>query len=299
MRASVDCIPCVFLQALNTSKRITSDEGKLVEIQHELMRLMPSLSLNMTPAELSYYVLKQVYTKFGVDDPFEEEKRKSNELMLALYERMEKIAEYSTDKKHTALKMAAAGNIIDLGIKSDFDVSAMITKVLEESFRVDDFAMMMEDIEKAGEILYLTDNSGEIVGDKLFISSLERGGITVAVKGRPMLNDACMDDAEQIGLGEVAKVISNGSGMLGTVLSDCSEEFVKAYNSADLIISKGQANFESLEGIQKNIYYVMTVKCGLVAEHLGAVINDAVVMKGIPGKKQKSRTSKSEAAKKQ
>jgi len=261
------------------------------------MKLVPSLSIDMTPAELTYYVLKEVYEKFGVEDPFREEKIRCNEMMMALYEKMEKIAEYSTDKRCTALKIATAGNIIDLGLRSDFDVSAIITKVLEESFQVDDFDELIGDIEKAKRILYLTDNAGEIVGDKLFISSLGRDSITVAVKGKPILNDATMEDAEQIGLSDVAKVISNGSGMLGTVISDCSKEFVRAYNNADLIISKGQANFESLDGAQKNIYNAMTAKCERIAQHLGVNVNDAVVMKGGLTGKPKAQTAKAGSGK--
>ncbi len=261
------------------------------------MRLLPSLSLDMTPAELSYYILKEAYRSLNAEDPFKEDKRKSNELMLSLYDKIEKIAEYSTDKKYTSLKIAAAGNVIDLGIKSNFDVSAMITKVLNESFQVDDYEDLMKEVATARNILYIADNAGEIVGDKLFISTLDRDDIIVAVKGSPILNDATMDDADQVGLKEVAKVISSGSGMLGTILSDCSEKFVKVYNKADVIISKGQANFESLEGVDKNIYYILTAKCGPVAERLGVNINDAVVVKGKADRKVKFRSTTSKAGK--
>jgi len=291
VKASVDCIPCVFLQALNTSKRITADSKKLVDTQRHIMKLLPSLSLDTTPAELSYYVLKEVYDLHSIKDPFKDDRKQSNELMLSLYDKMDKIAEFSTDKKYTALKIAAGCNIIDMGILKDFDVSGMITKVLEESFKVDDYKQMMEEVDRSKNILYLADNSGEIVGDKLFLSSLQRKDITVAVKGKPILNDAVMADAKQVKLDEVAKVISTGSGMLGTILSDCSEEFINLYNNADLVISKGQANFESLEGVDKNIYFILTAKCALVASHLGVELNDAVVIKGTPAaaKKQMPR----------
>jgi uncharacterized protein with ATP-grasp and redox domains len=287
VKAVVDCIPCVFLQALNTSKRITTNEKKLVETQHELMKLMPTLSLDMTPAELSYLLLKEVYARFKVQDPLKSEKRRNNEVMLSLYERFEKMADYSANTMLTALKIAAAGNLIDLGIRSDIDINAFMNRVVEGSFKINDSEELFDDLKKAEKILYLADNAGEIVADKLFISSMKKNGITVAVKGSPILNDATLDDADQVGLSKVAKVISNGSGMLGTILPDCSEEFINAYNEADLIISKGQTNFESLEGVQKNIYYILTAKCPPVAECLKVEVDDAVVVKGEPAKRKK------------
>ncbi len=290
MKASVDCIPCVFLQALNTSKRITDDEQELVKAQHELMELLPSLSLDMTPAELSYYVIKHVYEMFKARDPYRDDKNRNNELMMTIYPKIEKIADYSRDKKYTALKIAAAGNIIDLGIKDSFDVSVMITKVLDGALEIDHYDELMRDLEKAKNVLYLADNAGEIVGDMLFLSTLDRNDIKVAVKDKPILNDATIEDAEQIGLTAIAEVISNGSGMLGTIISDCSEEFVKTYNKADLIISKGQANFESLEGARKNIYFILVAKCNLIAEHLGVNVGDTVLMRGKPGRKKKPQT---------
>jgi len=280
VKAVVECIPCVLLQALNASKRITTDEKKLVEIQHEIMRLMPALSLDMTPAEFSYIVLKEVYKRFKVHDPYKADKHKNNEMMLGVYEKLEKMTDYSANTKLTALKIAAAGNLLDIGIRSDFDMNEIMGRVVEGSFKIDDSDELFEDVKKAGNVLYLTDNAGEIVTDKLLITILAKEGITVAVKGGPMLNDATMEDAEEVGLSQVANVISNGSGMLGTVLSDCSEEFIKVYNKADVIISKGQANFESLDGVQKNIYYILTAKCASVARRFGIAIDDAVVLKG-------------------
>lgn len=287
MKAVVECIPCIFLQALNASKRITTDEKKLVETQHEIMRLLPALSLDMTPAELSYMVLKEVYKKSENGDPFKSEKKRSNEIMLGLYSRLSKIMEYSANTRLTALKIAVVSNLIDLGIKDDYDLNEIMRKSVNESLKIDDSESLFEDIKNLENILYIADNAGELVADKLFIKFLNRSGITVAVKSKPLLNDATIEDAEKVGMSEVAKVIETGSGILGTILSDCSKEFIEAYNNSDMVISKGQANFEALDGVQKNIYFLFTVKCNTIAKRFGAKIDDLIVYKTERAKKKK------------
>ena len=290
MKAFVECIPCVFLQALNASKNITTEEEKLVEIQHDIMRLIPALSIDMTPAEFSYMVLKEVYKRCKDGDPFASEKRRSNDLILGLYDRLCKIIDYSAITSLTALKIAVAGNIIDLGIKDDYDVSEIMRKAVNESLKIDDSENFFEDIKNAKNILYITDNAGEIVTDKLFIKFLNRKGITTAVKSRPLLNDATMKDAEYIGMSEVANVIETGSGMLGTILSDCGKEFIEAYNNSDMVIAKGQANFEALDAVQKNIYFLFTVKCNTIAKRFGAKIDDLIVYKAEKAKKKREHS---------
>jgi len=269
----------MFKQALSASRRCTDDEEKLREVQYEIMRLLLEQSFNQSPAEMSYYAVKAVSDVLGCEDPFAEEKHHSNIAMLEFYPALKRIVESSSDKLYTAIKLAAAGNIIDMGILREFDVKEAMDDILERSFQVDHFQLLRKDLASAKTILYLADNAGEIVVDKLFLETLGRNDAVVAVNERPILNDATMDDARQVELDRVATVISNGSGMIGTVLEDCSEEFRNIFHAADVIISKGQGNYEGLDERPENIYFVLTAKCRSVARALGVEERDTVLKK--------------------
>jgi hypothetical protein len=284
LKAEIDCIPCLFKQALSASRRCTDDVEKLKRVQYELMRRVPAMRFDQTPAELSYYALRVVNEVLGCEDPFAAEKRESNRAMLELYPTLKRIVDSSDDKLHTAMKIAAAGNVIDMGILHRFDVRKAIDDILKGSFRVDDFELLRKDLMSAKRILYIADNAGEIVADKLFLETLGRRDAYVAVNEQPILNDATMDDAREVELERAAIPISDGSGMIGIVLSECSEEFRRLFHSADVIISKGQGNYECLDERPENIYFVLTAKCPVVARGLGVEEGEAVLKKGRGGR---------------
>lgn len=279
MKVAIDCIPCMFKQALSASRRCTSDVEKLKRVQYELMRVIPGETFDQSPAEISYRALRVVNDVLGCADPFAEEKRRSNAAMLELYPVLKEIVNSSSDKLHTAIKIAAAGNVIDMGILRRFDVRKSIDDILSKSFKIDHFDLMQKDLVSADRILYIADNAGEIVADMLFLETLGRKDAIVAVNEKPILNDATMEDVEQVGLDTVATPISNGSAMIGTVLNDCSEEFRNVLQSADVIISKGQGNYECLDERDDNIYFVLTAKCPVVAAALGVEEGEAVLKK--------------------
>ncbi len=281
MKVAIDCIPCVFKQALSASRRCTTDVEELKKVQYELMRCLPQETFDQSPAEISYNALTVVNDILGCADPFAEEKRRSNAAMLELYPVLKERVESSSDRLHTAIKIAAAGNVIDMGILHKFDVRKAIDDILEGSFRIDHFDLLKKDLLSAERILYVADNAGEIVADKLFLETLGRKDAVVAVREKPILNDATMEDARQVGLGRVATPISNGSGMIGTVLRDCSEEFRNVFHAADVIISKGQGNYECLDERSENIYFVLTAKCPVVAAALGVEEGEAVLKKKV------------------
>lgn len=282
MKVAIDCIPCMFKQALSASRRCTTDVEKLKKVQYELMKLIPQETFEQSPAEMSYHVLRVVNEIVGCADPFAEGKSRSNTAMLELYPDLKETVESSADRLHTAIKIAAAGNVIDMGILQHFDVRESIDDILERSFRIDHFDLLRRDLMSAERILYIADNAGEIVADMLFLETLGRKDVFVAVNEKPILNDATMEDVGRVGLDRVAAPISNGSEMIGTVLSDCSEEFRNVFDAADVIISKGQANYECLNEADENIYFVLTAKCPVVAGALGVEEGDAVLKKESP-----------------
>ncbi len=200
-------------------------------------------------------------------------------MVLGLLPEMRARLAAADDPFGLAVKLAIAGNIIDLGVNGHLPADALRTAVeqaLGEPVHglVDD---LRRDVEAADEILYLADNCGEIVFDRLLIEQLPTAKVTLAVRGRPILNDATRADALTVGLTDIVEVIDNGTDAPGTLLDDCSPAFRRRFERADLIIAKGQGNFESLSDVDAPVYFLFKVKCSVVADHVGEPIGTHMV----------------------
>jgi len=244
--------------------------------------LLPDLPLDNTPAENSTYVLGRAQEVLDCHDPFAAKKHYYNELALRMYPDLKAIAKESGTSLHVAVKVAAAGNIIDLGIldRADVDLSAILEEVLTEGLAIDETDLLEDRLGAASHVLYLVDNAGEIVFDKVLIEELQARGLNViaVVKGAPILNDATMEDALAVGIDRMCRVVSNGSSMVGTDLKTCSSEFLREFEAADLVISKGQANFETLNETCAPIFFILKAKCAEVGREFGGTMGDVVAM---------------------
>jgi hypothetical protein len=213
-------------------------------------------------------------------DPYQEAKKQSNDLVLGMYAELKDLVFNSGNHFSTSLRLAIAGNIIDYGIGNQFDLQGTIDKVLSSDFAVDDSIELKQALSKAKTVLYLGDNCGEIVFDKLFIETIMHPNLIYAVRGAPVINDATLDDAKYVGMDIVADVISNGYDAPSTILEHCSTEFLEVFDRADVIISKGQGNLEGLMGkTEKEVYFLLMVKCEVIADALGVKKGDFVVRK--------------------
>ncbi len=231
--------------------------------------LVMGRSVSLTMAQVYSELNREFCRITGVNNPYAKEKAESNSLSLSLYKKFRTKVLESANPFDMALRLAIAGNIIDYGANANFNVPITIQKVLESEFAIDHSKELIKRIKSASRILYLGDNAGEIVFDKLFIEMIMHPRLTFAVRGSHVLNDATLEDAQQVGMNLVADVISNGYDAPSTVLSECSEEFLRYYKEADLIISKGQGNFEGLiEENDPRIFHLLMVKCDVVAELL-------------------------------
>lgn len=216
----------------------------------------------------------------NINDPFKKEKDFINKYLLKLYPELKREVEYSENPFDKALRLSIAGNIIDSVASPDYNIQRTINHVLSSEFKIDHSDMLFHEIQKAKSILYLGDNAGEIVLDKLFIETINHPNITFAVRGAPVINDITIEDATLVGMQNVAQVISNGSEAPSTLLSEVSHEFLEIYNNADLIISKGQGNLEGLLNEKlKNIFFLFMVKCNVIGKRIGADKGDFVVVK--------------------
>jgi uncharacterized protein with ATP-grasp and redox domains len=240
----------------------------------ELMQMANGLS----PLEIGQQVRAELERITGIADPYAEEKQASNHTAMQLYAIYKPLVFQSTDPFNMALRLAVAGNIMDYGASQSFDVHQAIERVLHAEFAIDHSKSLQAKIGQASSVLYLGDNAGEIVFDKLFLEAVQHPNVTFAVRGAPVINDATLADADFIGMHKVAKVISNGYNAPSTMVERSSQEFRQIFESADLIISKGQGNLEGLwERNDDRVFFLLMAKCPVFAELFDVVEQSFIV----------------------
>ena len=272
MRTQAECISCFQRQALTAARLSTSDPDVQQLVMDKAARLLSRIDLSKSPPENAVALYGLIAELTGDHDPFARLKRESNDFALQLREMVQERIDEAENPLYTAVRYAIAANIIDYGASHEFDALQTLSRCLEEPLEIDDFAMLHREVTgPAGKnILYLADNCGEIVFDSLLVKQLQQLGhtVTVAVRGKEILNDATMESAAEAGMDALCRVISNGSSCPGTPVGSCSRELQDAFAHADIIISKGQGNFETLSETDRPIYFLLTVKCAVVANHL-------------------------------
>ena len=282
MRTYFDCIPCFLRQSLDSVRLITDDERIHEELMRQVLALACKMDLRQSPPAMAQKIHQLIRKLTGVQDPYRRIKDRFNRLALQMYPELKNRVATSADPLETAVRLAIAGNIIDFGVNSDLEESH-IEIIIAESLTAPLDMGVLEDFKQAAaqaeNILYLGDNAGEIVFDRLLIELLGCKRITLVVKAGPIINDATIEDAIDTGLSDVVKVIDNGSDAPGTILRSCSESFRRRFNEADLIIAKGQGNYETLNNADKEIFFILRAKCPVIARHLGCEIGSLVLTK--------------------
>ncbi len=249
----------------------------------ELLTVVRDMDLRETPPQMGQRIHRKIRELTGDVDPYRVIKGQFNRVALELYPSLVQRIEASDDPFETAVRLAIAGNSIDLAAYSGMTASA-VTGIIEDASHkpiTGSIDELRDAINRSGNILYLGDNAGEIVFDRLLIEQLPRERITFAVRGRPVLNDATLADAEAVGLTELVDVIDNGSDVPGTILEDCSPVFRDRFARADLIIAKGMGNYETLSGMDgAPIVFLLIAKCPIVARDLGCDLGTYVIRCG-------------------
>ena len=284
MKVYLDCFPCFVRQTLEAARMSTSDEALQRRILDEVMKRLVQLPLEVTPPQVGQIIHRLIKELTGNGDPYQQVKRQYNELALKMLPDLRERVRAVEDPIRTAAKLAIAGNIIDFGaLSGNFDLNRIVEETLCSDFALDGYERFRSALDRAGRIVYLGDNTGEIVFDRMLIETLLRYKpfeIVFVVRGMPIINDATMEDARYVGLDRLVRVISNGSDAPATVLSECSAEMVAVYGAADMIIAKGQGNYESLSGEQGPLFFLLKAKCPVVAGDLGCEVGDIVLRSG-------------------
>ena len=283
MKTYLDCIPCFLRQALGAARLASNDENTHRRVLDSVANLIPEFPLDITPPEIAQQVYHLVSDITGNNDPYYEAKQQATQLALSLYPHLKEVIANSDAPLLTACKLAIAGNTIDLGPHADYgDLNSITQSALASPLGIDDYEEFRESIEKSSHILYLGDNAGETVFDRMLIEELRQIkdlDVYFVVREKPVINDAIRDDAISAGIDRVAKIISNGSDAPATILSQCSPQLHELYHSADTIIAKGQGNYESLSEASGNIFFLLKIKCPVIATLLAANTGDAVLKK--------------------
>jgi len=283
MKTYLDCIPCFLNQALRAARISGANDKLQKKVLDKLIQMMTSVSLDNSPPEIGRIVYKTTSEVTGVEDPFEDIKKKCNKKALAVYPKLKEKVAYSKDKLLTALELAALGNAIDLGkyaLSDSEEETSNILKISDilniQNQSIFDYEKFKKALDSTDQILYLADNAGETVFDRILIEELDKE-VIFAVRDKPIINDALLEDAKFCGIDKIARVISSGSDAPGTILNLCSKDFLDIFKKADLIISKGQGNFESLENENAPIFFLFKVKCPVVANYIGSKVGEIVL----------------------
>ena len=284
MKTYLDCYPCFLRQALDAARMAGADEEQQRVVLERVLEVMGRIGPSSTPPEIGDRIHRIVRQETGAADPYRTIKQESTRQALDLYPRLKSLVAEADDPLDVAVRLSIAGNIIDLAPGRDFDLWGTVERVLTQSFAIDDRRAFRVALSRAGQVLYLADNTGETVFDRVLIETLDMP-VVYAVKGGPILNDATREDALAAGVDQVAEIVSTGSDAPGTVLDRgrghaCSAEFRRLYDKAGLIVAKGQANYETLSEEGPRVFFLLQIKCPVIARDAGVPVGSVVLKQG-------------------
>ncbi len=287
MKTYFDCIPCFVNQTLSAARMATEDQQIHEQLLRQILKEISTMDMHHPPPVMGRDIHRLIRETVGSRDPYKRIKERFNRLARKVYPEMENKVRQSANPLETALRIAIAGNIIDFGARATV-ARTDVLNMIEHSFSASifgDFSRFERIVSMARNIMYLTDNTGEIVLDRLLVERLGPERVTVGVRGSPVINDATREDAEYAGLTGLVRVLDNGTDIPGTVIPECSADFRQAFEEADLIIAKGQGNYETLSevGCHRAIYFLFQTKCAVAARDVGCEKGRFVVWSNYTG----------------
>jgi len=283
MNIKPDCLVCLYNQALKTNKLLGLDDKTSAKILFEVAKILPNYSLNFTPPQIAKDTYKLIEDITNNPDPLKKAKelsiKEAKTFKPTLYEEIKK----SDDKLLTALKIAVAGNVIDFGAKEQINLSKLLDEIFHTPFKIDFYTDLKEKLKTAKKVVILGDNCGENIFDVILadtLKSLYDIELFYFVRGKPIINDVTITEANESDMPKFAKIIDTGVPTPGYDIKYASKESLEIFNTADVVISKGMGNFESLFEITKReIFYLFIVKCNVVANAVGCNIKDLILLK--------------------
>lgn len=272
-----ECIVCRMRQALDMCKFVDAEEDMRQEVLQRVMDILIQRDALEPSGEIDFRIQNEIKRILGLDDPYKAVKEESIRKALAIYPRLKKLVRESREPLKRATEICIAGNVIDFGPSNTHDIGAAVEEATLTEKHHFDWEEFQEALINAKSVLVLADNAGETVFDRVMIEEMNKP-VIYAVKSAPALNDAMMPDVLASGLDPLVKIVENGSPMVGTVLAKCSAEFLALYTSVDMVISKGQANFETLLDEQRRVFFLLKIKCDLLSRKHHIPLNEYVLL---------------------
>ncbi|MCK4563599.1 MAG: DUF89 family protein [Verrucomicrobia bacterium] len=280
MQTYLECIPCFVRQAYDALRQVTDDEELMHRALRRVLEASSEFEMNLSPPEMARTIHRIIREETGATDPYATIKAESTAVALRLAESARPVINGADDPFKMALRFSIAGNIMDFALTSKWDRMNLSTFLDDTRLHIldnDAVEQLRTAVKNARSILFLGDNAGETVFDRLLIEQMPQAKVVYAVKGAPIINDATMADAVAAGLDEMAELIDNGSDAPGTLLPLCSPDFKNRFFETELIIAKGQANYETLSESDRPIFFLTQVKCPVIGRDLGKPVGSWVV----------------------
>ena len=275
MNTCLECLPCLGKNAVVAATRSTDDPEIQKKILADSFHLLAETDYQVSPPYIARKILDIALAYTGKADLYEPEKRRSNQFAKQLVAELPNLPEYDAESFESRLRLAIAGNILDFGVFADLDLQValdVIKSVFTKPLPMDRVELLRRKMNEAEHIFYLLDNCGEAVFDRIFMEPY-KDKITLGVRGCPALNDVTAKDLPDCDLAGWNYIKNGPSGVPGTILSECSDEFKTAFENADLIIAKGQGNFETMNEYPHPIAFLFLAKCPVVIRAIGAELN--------------------------
>lgn len=281
MKASPECVPCIVGQVLRVARQVTGDEWLQRRILREAMRHLAKTDIDRTPAEIIPEVERLAHRALGTHDPFAQVRAAMRSAARALEPEVRARVEASDEPLRTALRAAIGANVLDAVVFGPVPLERAVREAIEGGLAEEAYEALRTDLEGASSVLYVCDSAGELVFDRIVMERLVERGKTVscAVRRERMLNDAVREDAEALGIGEIAELVDIGAEAMGAPLALASSEFRARFQAADVVLAKGSANFETLGQEGGRCYFGLRVKCAVIGRVLGAGVGDALLLR--------------------
>ncbi len=276
MKVYLDCLPCMLRQVLEASRMSTDNEKLQSDIMDAAISVLNQYRSFSNSPEIGRDMHRIVKEITGVIDPYSYVKQRDIKTALSLYSKMKQIVAKKQNRLYWALKAAAVGNVLDSAINLGCGIEKNIEMEVEKPFAVCDIERLESQLETAKRILVIGDNSGETVFDCLLLEQLSNFDLTYAVRSAPIINDATEEEAKASGIDGYARIISTGCDVPGVLLNECSQTFLDIFYGADIVICKGQGNYETLLECNRDIYFLLKAKCPVLSGLLGVSLNEYV-----------------------
>jgi len=268
MKLLPECYACALRQTLYAARLAGGDERFCHECLLEASLILTRVTCDMTPPEVGEYIYRMVRERSGTEDPYRSQKHSQNRAVEAIFPWLESVVREAGDPLEMAVRLSIAGNAVDPGAQESFDLEASVSAAVSKEGALEGYGELRSELKNASSVLLVLDNCGEVVFDRLLAARILESfpvDLVFAVRGGPIINDVTMAEALEVGLEALGRVISSGMEMPGTVVDRATPEFRRAFDEADVVISKGQGNWETLEGSDRKVFFLFQAKCPAVA----------------------------------